>query len=217
MISLIILILLPSLASGLPAFPGAEGFGTDTPGGRGGQVFEVTNLQDSGAGSLRVCIEASGPRTCVFRAGGTITLSSPLTINNPYVTIAGQTAPGGGITIRGGGVFVQTHDVVIRYISVRRGPGGSNYAILISDNNADDVYNVVLDHCSTSWATDQTVTTWYAAHDVTISWTIISESLDCSTHPKGCHSKALHTGGYDKCEAGGCGRGRGREPLRVQF
>ncbi len=87
------------------AFPGAEGFGAGSVGGRGGKVYEVTNTNDSGSGSLRSCIEASGPRICIFRTGGLITLNSPLTILNPYITIAGQTAPGGGITIKLG--FIQ--------------------------------------------------------------------------------------------------------------
>jgi hypothetical protein len=83
-------------AAQLPAFPGAEGFGAKTPGGRGGRVIEVTNLNDSGAGSLRAAVEASGPGVVVFRTGGTLTLNSSLTVTNPYLTIAGQTAPGGG-------------------------------------------------------------------------------------------------------------------------
>ena len=146
-----------SYAFALPAFPGAEGFGSDTVGGRGGKVFQITNLHDSGSGSLRECVEASGARMCTFTTGGTIILSSSLTIQNPYITIAGQTAPGGGVTLRNGNLNVQTHDVVIRYLTVRRGPGGSNGAVFISKNNSTDVYNIIVDHCSMSWATDQTV------------------------------------------------------------
>jgi len=103
----------------VPAFPGAEGFGANSIGGRGGRVIEVTNLNDNGSGSLRSCVEASGPRTCVFRVGGTISLDG-LTIINPYITIAGQTAPGGGITLKyGKQIQIATHDVVIRYVRFR--------------------------------------------------------------------------------------------------
>ncbi|MBK8419771.1 hypothetical protein [Candidatus Villigracilis saccharophilus] len=115
-----------SQAVTLPAFPGAEGFGANSIGGRGGIIYEVTNLNDTGTGSLRACVEASGARTCVFRTGGLIVLQSALRIVNPYITIAGQTAPGGGITLKtasGGDIFsTQTHDVVIRYITARPGP-----------------------------------------------------------------------------------------------
>lgn len=185
------------------AFPGAEGFGAKAIGGRGGRVIEVTNLNDSGPGSLRACLEASGPRICVFRKGGTIAVNSPLRILNPFITIAGQTAPGGGITLRNAAgssidatLSVQTHDVVIRYLTVRRGPGGAGDALEIAEPGIDKAYNVIIDHCSFSWGVDETVSTWYAAHDITIQWSIVSESLDCSTHPKGCHSKGLFVGSY---------------------
>src|SRR5262249_3593634 len=102
------------------AFPGAEGEGAASVGGRGGSVCEVTNLNDSGAGSLRTCVNSAGPRTVVFRVGGNITLNSTLTISNPYITIAGQTAPGGGITLKGPVqndlLVINTHNVIIRYI-----------------------------------------------------------------------------------------------------
>ncbi|MFX0200570.1 MAG: polysaccharide lyase family 1 protein [Candidatus Hodarchaeota archaeon] len=190
--------------SGLPAFPGAEGFGTQTPGGRGGRVYEVTNLNDSGTGSLRAAIEARGPRIVVFRTGGTIDLDSTLSIGNPYITIAGQTAPGGGITIKGADIRIATHDVVIRYITSRRGPGGENHALTIYAHNSNDVYNIVIDHCSLSWATDECFSTWYRVYNVTIQWSIISEGLDCSTHPKGCHSKGALLGGsyLDEAQSG---------------
>src|SRR5262245_263844 len=104
-----------------PAFPGAEGFGAETVGGRGGVVLEVTNLNDSGPGSLRQAIEVRGPRIVVFRVDGTIENKSPLQIEHPHLTIAGQSAPGGGITLRGEEVRVQTHDVVIRHLRIRTG------------------------------------------------------------------------------------------------
>jgi hypothetical protein len=164
----------------IPAFPGAEGFGSNTPGGRGGQVYEVTNLSDSGSGSFRACAEASGPRICVFRTGGTITVNSRVEISNPYITIAGQTAPGDGITIRAGSgvdpLRITTHDVVIRYIRSRSGRTGTvaNKRALTITSGA---YNVVIDHVSLSWATDETLILWYDIHDITIQWSIISEAL----------------------------------------
>ena len=185
------------------AFPGAEGFGANSLGGRGGKVIEVTNLNDSGPGSLRACIEAYGPRICVFRTGGTIELNSSLYIKNPYMTIAGQTAPGGGITLRGPAgatsdstLNIQTHDVVIRYLTIRKGPGGENDGLEISKQGVDKIYNVMIDHCSVSWGVDESGSTWYAPHHCSIQWSIISEGLDCSTHPKGCHSKGFMIGSY---------------------
>jgi len=181
-----------SLALAAPAFPGAEGFGANSIGGRGGTVIEVTNLNDSGRGSFRAAIEASGPRIVVFRVGGTIELRSSLIITNPFITIAGQTAPGGGITLKSGStinaaLLIQAHDVIVRYLRMRPGAAGQD-GIEILYNTA---YNVIIDHCSISWAVDENVSTWYDPHDVTIQWSIISEGLDCSTHPQGCHSMGM--------------------------
>src|SRR5712692_6968373 len=105
----------------IPAFPGAEGFGSTTPGGRGGKVTFVTNLNDSGAGSLRAACEAEGPRIVIFRVSGLITLASPITVKSPYLTIAGQTAPGDGICLRNFTFNIATHDVVVRYLRSRLG------------------------------------------------------------------------------------------------
>ena len=183
------------------SFPGAEGFGAKTVGGRKGKVLEVINLNDSGPGSLRAAIDAIDPRIVVFRVAGTIELKSSLNIMNPYITIAGQTAPGGGITLKNhptnmdGTLIVETHDVIIRYIRSR--PGAPNVK---SDNgdaieiNGSGAYNVIIDHCSFSWAIDEVVSTWYDAHDITIQWSIISEGLNCSNHVKGCHSMGLLVG-----------------------
>jgi len=148
----------------LAAFPGAQGAGALSVGGRGGKVYEVTNLNDSGTGSLRACVEASGPRTCVFRTGGTIVLSSSLHILNPYITIAGQTAPGGGIQITNSStcnvsancdlIRIGTHDVVVRYLRLRfSSETGSNYSDgLAIQSEAVPVYNTVVDHVSVAWA-----------------------------------------------------------------
>ena len=185
-------------AAGANAFPSAEGFGAAAVGGRGGRVIEVTNLNDSGPGSLRAAIEASGPRIVVFRVGGTITVDSPLDINDPYITIAGQTAPGGGITLRNdpsnpkSSLRVQTHDVIIRYLRARPGPStdtSSSLRGITISKRGNPPYNVILDHVSLSWGTDETLSVWYDTHNITVQWSIVSEGLDCSTHEEGCHSK----------------------------
>ena len=171
------------VSAAVPAFPGAEGFGSQTIGGRGGKVIEVTNLNDSGTGSLRACIDAIGPRNCVFRVGGTITLNSNLNINNPYLTIAGQTAPGGGITLKSANssstvhLRVQTHDVIIRYIRSRPGTKVENGRALTVSNSSNTPYNVVIDHVSLSWSGDEMFITWYDTNNITLQWSNISESL----------------------------------------
>lgn len=178
----------PPPNSDLPAFPGAEGFGSTTVGGRGGQVIYVTNLNDSGPGSLRAAIDTAGPRIVVFAVGGTITLETALLINDPYITIAGQTAPGDGITLRASEnntsnlMYIDTHDVVVRYLRFRKGPGGGRDNLTLIGG-----YNIVVDHSSFSWSTDENLSSWYDAHDYTLSWNIIAEPLHCSTHQDGCH------------------------------
>jgi pectate lyase len=141
-----------SSAQELPAFPGAEGSAAGAAGGRGGVVIEVTNLNDSGTGSLRSCIETSGARTCVFRVGGVIQVSGDLRIGNPYLTIAGQTAPGGGIKLVGTGaiMWVNTHDVVIRYLSYDGNSPNSGPSVgsVSFDAGSGNVYNVIFDHVS---------------------------------------------------------------------
>ncbi len=138
----------------VPAFPGAEGYGAMTRGGRGGRVIAVTNLNDSGQGSLRAAVEAEGPRIVVFRISGTITLESRLRISNPYITIAGQTAPGDGVTIRKYQLQIAADEVVIRYIRVRLGGESGDDADAISSRYHK---NIILDHVSASWSVDETV------------------------------------------------------------
>ena len=187
---------------GLPVFPGAEGFGTKTIAGRGGQIIEVTSLAEDGQGTLRAAVNVSSPRIIVFRVSGTIELKSELQILHPFVTLAGQTAPGGGVCIKGAGIAIMTHDVLIQHIRVRPGNKGPvdadiNDAISILGKYAcqnDDAYNIVLDHVSASWGEDETVSTWYGAHDITISWCIISEALNRSRHRKKTHSAGLLIG-----------------------
>ena len=194
---------IPTNVGPVRAFPGAEGFGAGSVGGRGGRVIEVINLDDSGPGSLRAAVEAEGPRIVVFRVGGTITLQSSLNITNPFITIAGQTAPGGGIALKSSPSYdkatlaIQTHDVIIRYLRVRSGKStevSSNRDALVIAHISTAVYNVIIDHCSISWATDENISTWYDSHDITIQWCIISEALRDSTHTKGPHSMGMLLG-----------------------
>lgn len=201
----------------LPAFPGAEGFGSETVGGRGngtvgsGQIIFVTNTNNSGAGSLRAALEASGPRIIVFKTGGIITLTSKINVTSPYVTVLGQTAPGNGILIRGATIRVNTHDVIVRGLRTRAGddPTGIAYDNRDSINlettlTGNEVYNVIFDHNSISWGVDENTSLWSdeslndKIHDVTFSWNIISEGLYNSEHSKGIHSMGLLVGDHAK-------------------
>lgn len=188
-----------TIPSGLPVFPGATGFGTTTPAGRGGKILEVTSLENAGPGTLREAIETSGPRIVVFRVGGTITLNSHLEIHEPFVTIAGQTAPGDGIMINGAGIVIFTHDILMQHVRVRPGAFSAidpevNDAIAILGRDvgtSNDALNIVLDHVSAGWGEDEVLSSLFGAHDFTISWAIVSEGLDVSRHEKGSHSAGL--------------------------
>jgi pectate lyase len=171
----------------LPAFPGAEGFGSETPGGRGGTVVEVTSLDDAGPGTLRAALEnESGPRTVVFRVAGTIGLSSPLRLEGQagsFVTIAGQSAPGDGIQIANYGLQIRdgAHDIVIRYLRIRPGNGSGDFAedidaIELWGNDGTQVRNVVVDHCSLEWAMDENFSAWADVADVTVQRSIVAEA-----------------------------------------
>lgn len=191
------LLLVASCLAALPVFPGAAGFGTRSPAGRGGKIVRVTSLHDHGAGSLRAALAETTPRTVVFEIGGTITLNSDLNVTSPFITIAGQTAPPPGITLKGAGLSIRTHDVLVQHLRVRVGdlaggpPHEARDAINIIGPKA---WNVVIDHVSTSWAIDENMSTWFEVHDVTISNSIISEGLHHSRHNKGPHSKGLLIG-----------------------
>jgi pectate lyase len=165
------------------AFPTAEGYGKYAKGGRGGTVYEVTNLNDSGEGSLRAAVDASGPRTVIFRVSGTIELESPLKIKNPYITIAGQTAPGDGICIRKNPISIDADHVIIRYLRVRLGDeSGGDYDAVSSRYTK----HIILDHISASWSVDECMSI-YHCDSVTVQWSIISESMSKSNHVKGSH------------------------------
>jgi pectate lyase len=172
-------------AATLPAFPGAEGFGAATPGGRGGRVWIVRTLADSGPGSLREALAARGPRTVVFAVGGLITLQTPLDIREPFLTIAGQTAPGDGIAIRGAQVSIQAHDIVVRHLRFR--PGDIAKAEADALNIVGDSHDVIVDHCSASWSVDEALSPSGAIRDVTVQWSLIAEALNRSIHSKGAH------------------------------
>ncbi|WP_395089342.1 polysaccharide lyase family 1 protein [Armatimonas sp.] len=161
------------------AFPGAEGYGRFARGGRGGRVLEVTNLNDSGPGSLREAVEAVGPRTVVFRVGGTIKLKDRLVIKNPYLTVAGQTAPGDGICIRGATFGnLGTHDTVIRYVRVRVGDESGKTYDGMGFAGSD---HCIIDHCSISWTIDESVSS-RGASNVTFQHNLVAEALNMSVH-----------------------------------
>lgn len=181
----------------IPAFPGAEGGGAYTPGGRGGRVYVVTSLDDDGPGTFREACEAGGARIIVFNVAGVIHLTRPVTIRAPYVTIAGQTAPGDGVCITGASVHIDTHDVIIRYMRFRRGATDVAWRDDALGGNA--VGNIIIDHCSCSWGLDENLSLYRHIYDrkpgwggmklpsvnVTIQNSISSEALDTYNHAFG--------------------------------
>lgn len=190
-----------SYGASLPVFPGAMGHGSDTKAGRGGSILRVTNLNDAGEGSLRAAIEIQGPRIIVFETSGTIQLRADLVVASPFVTIAGQTAPSPGINLRGAGLRIQTHDVLVQHIRVRvgdspEGPSPSNRdALQVLGPKA---YNVVVDHVSGSWGIDENMSTWRTVQNVTFSNNLICEGLYRSLHTEGPHSMGFLLGDFAK-------------------
>jgi hypothetical protein len=181
----------------VPAFPGAEGAGKFSFGGRGGKIYVVTNLDDSGPGTLREAVESAGPRIVVFNVAGIIHLKMPLFIKAPYLTIAGQTAPGDGVCVAGESTLIDTHDVVIRYMRFRRG----NTSVFDRDDalGGNPIGNIIVDHCSCSWGGDENLSMYrhitavaqggtdqkLPTLNITLQWNISSEALNTYNHAFG--------------------------------
>jgi hypothetical protein len=185
----------------LPAFPGAQGMGAAAVGGRGGAVYIVDTLSDNPADGLtfREACQASGPRYVVFSVSGIIDLTSNLIIDDPYITIAGETSPG-GIVITGSQTNINTYEVIVRHMRFRLG------ATRVTSSNAEQVgdaveigryqttvtnpvqYNIIFDHCSFSWGIDETVSAVCNTSDITFSWCFFSNGLSSSVHPESPHS-----------------------------
>lgn len=191
----------PTLAQ-IKAFPTAEGFGADTIGGRGGTICKVTSLNDSGAGTLRACLLLNQPRIITFAVSGTITLSTTIEVPYPYVTIAGQTSPG-GIQIKGNGDGLKTgiwfvsgsHDIIIRHLRIRIGGPhlDDNDQGLLFYGTSSQIYNVIVDHCSFEWNVDATPNPYGSIDLVTLQWNLIAEGVP-SPGQTG-QGKGIHVGG----------------------
>ena len=180
------------------AFPGADGSASSITGGADGDVYLVTSLEDDySTGTLRNAL-VSGNRTIVFAVGGQINLKSKLNISGENITIAGQTAPGDGITIAGYPVFIKGNNIILRYLRFRMGDQNGDKDNFDAEDGdalgAKDGGNIMIDHCSCSWSTDECLS-MYGVKDATVQYCIVSESLNNSVHAKGAHGYAGIWGG----------------------
>ncbi len=187
----------------IPAFPGAEGFGALTPGGRGGRILRVTTLDDYSPGgrdpvipgSLRWAIDQPGPRIVVFAVAGLIDLKAPLVVREPRLSVLGQSAPGDGVCLRRHPLIVRADHVILRHLRSRPGDLEGRPSDGLSVLDARDV---VIDHCSISWSTDEALSvTGETTTRISVQWCLIAESLNRSVHEKGAHGYAslIRTGG----------------------
>jgi hypothetical protein len=191
-------------AGAVSVIPGVKTNGITTPAGRGGTVHRVTNLNYDGAGSLKACVDASGPRVCVFEVSGTIRLSDDLTLRNPNLTIAGQTAPSPGIMLRGAGILVKTSNVLIQHIRVRPGDDAGSEAPINRDGlkisgaaGETPISNIVIDHCTFTWSIDEVASAWQNWNNISLINNIFAEPLHDSIHPEGRHGFGVLLGPVD--------------------
>ncbi|MEM8898991.1 MAG: malectin domain-containing carbohydrate-binding protein, partial [Bacteroidota bacterium] len=178
-----------NMATEVPIIPGHSSFAMDSKGGRGGKIMKVTNLKNSGTGSLRACVEASGPRVCVFETSGVIRLTDELKISNPYITVAGQTAPDPGIIIYGETFVIRSHDVLIQHLGVRagdinwNGDHEKNSMDCMSIRKGSD--KIVLDHLSLGWGSDETIDISGNVGEICLKNMMISNALNTTGHAFG--------------------------------
>ncbi len=171
-----------------------QGFGAETPGGKGGKRLGVTTLADSGPGSLREAVETKGPRVITFKVAGEIHLEKTLTILDPFITIDASSAPAPGVTLTDASVFIKTHDVILRHLRSRPGDKGKTRLPDVHGVSLASASNVLIDHCSVYWGIDENIG-MYQCQDLTIQWCILAEGLFRNKHDKGPHSMGILIGG----------------------
>ena len=193
--------LLAATAQAVPVVPAGVGFGMSTPAGRGGTVYRVTNINASGTGSLKACIDGTTARVCIFEVSGTIKLTQDLQVRNDKLTIAGQTAPSPGIMIRGAALKIHASDILVQHLRFRIGdaavgPSPANRDAFKIEGTVDHpVQNIVIDHCSFSWSIDEIASVWGPHDNISFTNNIFAEPLHDSIHPTD-DGKALEPHGF---------------------